>query len=410
VTEISGRIKASLSLLLCFVVSLFEGMDNVSMGLAAPKLGPEFHLSPAQIGLALSASLFGLMIGALVGGRLADRWGRKRVLIASISALGLFSLGTLLGREFGVLVLMRLLVGLGLGGAFPILIAIAAETSSPRLRATGISMVYCGQPLGAAIISLIIGLGGAGMDWRAVFYVGGLGPLVLVPVLACFLSEPDGFRAARIVTGANPDSKSVVKILFGRGKALTTLLLWASSIFTLFVVYLLLSWIPSLMVSKGLTRPQGAIISMTLNFGAAAGVLVFGAATDRGYRRQTIVAAYMALVLSLAGLVYFNGFPAMLAFGGLAGFFMLGSQLILYALAADCYPTLVRGTGVGAAVAFGRAGSAIAPLVGGAVLSAGYGAAAVLATAIPCVFVAAGAAVALLVHLGRMDQERIAAA
>ncbi len=382
--------------LLCLVTAIFEGADNVSLGLAAPRIARELGLHPAQIGLALSASLLGLMLGSFLGGRLADRIGRKRVLVMSMLTLGLFSLATTVARELNVLLTLRLLVGLGIGGAFPILIAMASEASSPGRRAAAIGLVYCGNPVGAALLSLLMSVLGAQVDWRVIFYVGGIGPLLLAPLLIAFLPESAAFRAARTqLSGSRPVAR-VGEVLFGEGRLAATVLLWVSCAFTLFVVYLLLNWIPSLMLGKGLSGPQGAMVAMTLNLGGAAGVLVFGTLVDRGYQKRAILGCYLVLLLALAGLAAFNAYAVMLLFAGFAGLSMLGSQLVLYSLAADYYPTLCRGTGLGAMVSVGRVGAVTAPYAAGILLSAGYNATAVLYTAVACVFIAAALATALL--------------
>lgn len=383
-------------LALCFLAALLEGVDIQSMGLAAPKLGPEFGLGPAQLGYAATASVFGLFLGAAIGGRLADRVGRKAVLIGSFTALGVFSLATTVTHDLTSLLAMRVLTGLGLGGAFPNLIAIAAEAAGPRSRSLAIAVMYCGMPFGGALAGLMVFFGGAALDWRAVFYFGGYGPLLLTPLLIVLLPESARFRAALAAKGAVANRPSVGEVLFGEGRFIATATLWVSFFFTLLVVYLLVNWIPSLMVAKGLTRPQGALVSATVNFGAVAGSLIFGRLMDRGHERAVVIVMYVGMAASLASLAVLNGVAMMLVAGAGAGFFAIGGQLVLYALAPRFYDTLIRGTGVGAAVSAGRLGSMAGPLMGGALLSAGYGANAVLAGAIPGMAVAAIAAVILL--------------
>ncbi len=396
----NGEPAAKRVFFLCLVTALFEGADNVSLGLAAPKIAHELGLAPSQIGLALSASLIGLMLGSFLGGRLSDWMGRKRVLILSMIALGLFSLGTTVVRGLDTLIALRFLVGLGIGGAFPILIAMAGEASTAGKRAMAIGLVYSGNPLGASLISLLMGLTGPGADWRGIFYVGGIGPLLLAPILALFLPESAAFREARSQQVQQVAAPRVGVVLFGESRVVATLLLWASCAFTLFVVYMLLNWLPSLMVAKGLTGSRASLVSMTLNLGGALGVLVFGALVDKGQQKVAIIGCYFALLLSLAGLAGLSSYTAMLISGGAAGFFMLGSQLVLYALATDFYPTLCRGTGLGAMVAVGRIGAVSAPFAAGLLLSAGYDATAVLSTAVGCVFVAAALAFFLLSRIG----------
>ncbi|MDP8984581.1 MAG: 3-(3-hydroxy-phenyl)propionate transporter MhpT [Pseudomonadota bacterium] len=399
--------SSTVAFFLCLITAIFEGADNVSLGLAAPRVAKELGLHPSQMGLALSASLIGLMLGSFLGGRLADWVGRKRVLIISMATLGVFSLATTVARGFTELLLLRFVVGLGIGGAFPILIAMASETSSPGRRAGAIGLVYSGQPLGAALLSLLVSLLGVTVNWRAIFYVGGFGPLLLVPLLMVFLPESTAFREARSKGAAHSAAaQSIGSVLFGQGRAAATVLLWVSCAFTLFVVYVLLNWIPSLMLGKGLNGPQGSMVSMTLNLGGAVGVLVFGAIVDKGFHKPAIIGCYLVLLLSLAGLAALSAYPLMLIFAGFAGLSMLGSQLVLYSLAADYYPTLCRGTGLGAMVSVGRIGGVTAPFAAGLLLSAGYDAKAVLSTAVACVFIAAALAVVLLAHAPPARLER----
>jgi AAHS family 3-hydroxyphenylpropionic acid transporter len=323
-------------LTLCLITALFEGADTVSLGLAAPQLARELALRPSQIGLALSASLFGLILGSFIGGRLSDQIGRKRVLIISMLALGVFSLATTIAPNVDILVLLRCLVGVGLGGAFPILIAFASETRRDAKRATAIGVVYSGQPIGAALLSLLMSVLGATVQWRTIFYVGGFGPLLLIPILFAYLPESLAFREEhRRSPQHSPTTARIRIILFGRATRAVTLLLWSCCAFTLFVIYLLLSWIPSLMIAKGLSAPQSAMVSTVLNCGGAAGVLLFGTIVDRGKQKGAILGCYFGLLTALTGLAILNGFYLMMMFAGFAGCFMLGSQLVLYSMASN---------------------------------------------------------------------------
>src|SRR5882757_6346291 len=161
---------------ICFLVALFEGLDIQSMGVAAPRLAPAFGLNPGQMGIVMSASTLGLMIGAAVGGWLSDRIGRKSVLIFSMAALAVFSSATTLAPGYPTLLVIRVLAGLGLGGALPNLIALVSEVAPQRIRVTALGLMYCGLPIGGATAGAIAA-GVSSADWRPIFYVGGLGPL-----------------------------------------------------------------------------------------------------------------------------------------------------------------------------------------------------------------------------------------
>ncbi|WP_223252189.1 MFS transporter [Paracoccus mutanolyticus] len=123
------------ALTLAFLAAVIEGFDLQAAGVAVPKLAPAFGLTPQQIGLFFSAATFGLIFGALAGGRIADAWGRRTGLVIALVAFGVFSIATAYTATFEQLVVMRFLTGVGLGGALPNLVNIAAESTDPANRA-----------------------------------------------------------------------------------------------------------------------------------------------------------------------------------------------------------------------------------------------------------------------------------
>ncbi|MEX3638683.1 3-(3-hydroxy-phenyl)propionate transporter MhpT [Paraburkholderia sp. BR14320] len=382
--------SGALTIGLCLIVALLEGVDLQSTGLAAPRMAREFHLAVAQMGWAFSIGALGLLPGAAIGGRLADRLGRKRVLMWSVALFGLFSLATAQVWDLNSLLAARFLTGLGLGAAMPNLIALCSEAAPPHQRNTAVGAMYCGMPFGAALAAVvgIISPGDAG--WRHIFYVGGLGPLLVLPLLALFMRESAQFVAARATTGARRDAAaSVTRALWQEGRAGTTIALWISYLGTLIVLYFLINWLPSLVLTRGLTRVQSGVVQMMFNIGGGIGAIVIAGMMDRMGRRRTVAGMYVGIVVALGALLSANG-GASMAWGGLlAGLFLVGGQSVLYALASSLYPTEVRGTGVGAAVAVGRLGSILGPLIAGQLLAIGQGASVLLGASIPLIAVAA---------------------
>jgi AAHS family 3-hydroxyphenylpropionic acid transporter len=372
---------------ICLLASLVEGIDNQSTGVALPRLVPEFGLSPSQAGMVAAASVLGLLIGAALGGRAADRIGRRKVLIASMLALGAGSLLTTVAPNYSILLLVRLLTGLGLGGAFPNLIAMCGEAVPARFRATAIGLMYCGMPLGGMAASATGLLPG---DWRPVFYLGGFGPLLVALVMVFSLPESQVFRR---ISAEEAELPPASRVLFGEGRAPATLLLWTGYFFTLLVLYLLLNWLPSLLIGKGLSRPEAFTASILLNLGGALGSAVFGILLDKGKGRWAACGVYLGLALSMAGLGAFHGVGPLIAAAAVAGFCVIGGQLILYALTPPYYPARVRATGTGAAVAAGRLGSLTGPIAAGALLGGGASAATVLSATVPGMVLALAAVV-----------------
>ena len=392
-TYVAEKPAVATTLALCFAIALLEGLDLQSVGVAAPRMAREFGLTVSQMGLAFGAGTFGLLPGAMLGGRLADRFGRKRVLIASVVLFGLLSIATAQASSFAMLVVVRVLTGIGLGGAMPNLIALSSEAVEPRARSSAVAAMYCGIPFGGVIASLIGVLLAGDTEWRHIFYVGGAGPLLLVPLLIGLLPES---RAYLDVAGTGAARASVAHTLFGGGRTPSTLALWISYFCTLIVLYFLLNWLPSLMAARGLDRTHVGLVQICFNVGGGLGALGIGAALDRMRAQRVVGGMYAGIVLSLAALAAAPGFASLAAAAFAAGMFVIGGQSVLYALAAIYYPTAMRGTGVGTAVAVGRLGSVVGPLAAAQLLAMGRSASVVIGASIPVTLVAAAAALLLI--------------
>ena len=368
---------------LCFLVALMEGLDLQAAGIAAQGMAAAFELDKLHMSWVFSAGIFGLLPGAFAGGWLADRIGRKRVLMASVGLFGVFSLATALAWDINSLLVARCLTGVGLGAALPNLIALTSEVAGPRLRGTAVSLMYCGVPLGAALAALI-GIADLAGGWQVVFYVGGVVPLLIVPLLGLYLPESQQFRN---VQGEAPIG--VVQGLFREGAALPTTLIWVSYFFTLMVVYILINWLPSLVIGQGFTGRQASWVMLALQIGAAVGTLFLGWVMDRLPAWALSALIYVGILVSLTALGLASHLPGMLAAGFIAGFFATGGQCVLYALAPHFYRPSIRATGVGSAVAIGRLGAMSGPLVAGKMLALGTGTAGVMLASAPGIVIAA---------------------
>jgi MFS transporter, AAHS family, 3-hydroxyphenylpropionic acid transporter len=387
--------RAFTTLLLCFITAMIEGIDLQSMGIAAPALGPEFHLTRQQLGMVVAASPLGLFFGAFIGGRIADLRGRKVALLLSTSVFGAFQLGTAWAAGFESLLVLRLLCGLGLGGAMPNLIALTAEASGGRNNILNVVITIAGMPVGGTVASLIGFAAGPHGDWRLVFYVGGIAPLLLAPVIAVALPESPLFRAVQALASGTRDSISTV--LFRGGRAAPTVLLWVAYFFTAFMTYLLLNWLPVLMGTRGFSKADALIIQILFNVGAAVGSVLLGWRMQRRPSRALLFICYAGLAASLILIAQIGkDLPIAAAAAALVGTFLLAAQYILYGMAPDYYGISMRGTGTGAAVAAGRLGSATGPYLAGVLLGSGASDAHVLEALLPVTAMAAAAAVGLL--------------
>ncbi|QLT45783.1 MFS transporter [Citrobacter freundii] len=351
--------RLTLTVGLCFLVALMEGLDLQAAGIAAVGIANAFALDKMQMGWIFSAGILGLLPGALVGGMLADRYGRKRILIASVALFGLFSLATAISWDFSSLVFARLMTGVGLGAALPNLIALTSEAAGPRFRGTAVSLMYCGVPIGAALAAAL-GFSGLASAWQTVFWVGGVIPL----------------------------------------------LLWLCYFFTLLVVYMLINWLPMLLVEQGFQPSQAAGVMFALQIGAASGTLILGALMDKLRPVIMSLLIYTGMLASLLALGTVSSLSGMLMAGFVAGMFATGGQSVLYALAPLFYSTQIRATGVGTAVAVGRLGAMSGPLLAGKMLALGTGTVGVMAASAPGILLAG---LAVFILMSRKSQMPIPA-
>ena len=388
--EKSDNKHAVITVAICFLIAVIEGLDIQAAGIAAAGIREHFGLDSSQLGVFFSAGILGLLPGALVGGRFADRIGRKKVLIWSTAVFAAFTLCTVWVNSFNTLLAVRFLAGAGLGGAMPILITLASEAVSPKNRGRAVGLMYCGMPVGAAILSLIAA-NEFGANWKNVFYLGGLLPIFVIPLMMLFLPESKEYLKAQNKTAAELAAapQGSFKDLFNSNNLLRTLCIWVSYFFTLMVVYIMLSWLPSLFMELGFTRKDGSTAQFYFMVTATIGTVILGMLTDRWKKAYVIVLMYGGI---LAGLLALNGASSlsqMYMAAALAGAFVIGCQGVLYAFGSIVYPTEVRGTGVGVASAVGRIGAMLGPVIAGQLLTAGFGAAGVITAAIPCIIISA---------------------
>jgi AAHS family 3-hydroxyphenylpropionic acid transporter len=363
-----AKSNSRITLVLCTAAALFEGFDNQSIGVAAPRITQEFVLTAGEKGLVFSAAAIGLTIGAAFGGRAADFLGRQRTLIASLLLFGSFSLVTAFATTATSFFIARLLTGLGLGGAMPNFIALSSEAAHPSRRLSATTIV-----------------------------MGGTGPIAVALLMMCWL--PDAPRPAKSPEDPAQTRQHVEGVwlaLFGSRRAPTTLLLWTAFFFTQLLLLLMLNWLPSLMIELGFTATQASWMAMCFNLSGSVGAVLLGRLHAGAHRRLWVILTYSGIALALAVIPAVGSTFVLAAMAcGFAGIFIVGAQLILFALAPLYYESPIRGTGVGASVAIGRVGSVVGPLFAGALLAGGGNSTSVLLGILPFVVVSGTASLAL---------------
>ena len=239
---------------------------------------------------------------------------------------------------------VRIAVGLGLGGAMPNLIAIAAEVTPHGRRTAVTTLVFCGMSVGGAASALFARYAPAGLDWRAVFVIGGAAPLLLAPLIGLILPET---RPAAAHEHQAHGLRGVTHALFGEGRVWATAALWAAYALTLIILYLMLNWLPMLAAAKGLAKADAPLAALAFNLASLIGAPLLGVLVDRGGMRWPMAAGYVGLVAVMMALSRAAGGGPILALSGLAGFLVIGVQFCLYGLAPSYYPAAVRGLAPG---------------------------------------------------------------
>ncbi|NLU17223.1 MAG: aromatic acid/H+ symport family MFS transporter [Serratia liquefaciens] len=393
ISEIIDNAKISpyqiLILTLCFLIVLLDGFDTAIIGYIAPALREEWQLLPAQLSPAFGAGLFGLLLGSLIFGPVADAIGRKRVLLASILIFGGGTLASAYTSSIESLTLLRLITGIGLGGAMPTCITLSSEYSPARRRMIMVTLSWSGFTAGLALGGMLAGQIIPAFGWRGLLLLGGIAPLLLLPLLAWQMPESARFMTAspkhadslrqvvERITGKNwagvtiidderpALTRSPISHLFIEGRAVRTLLLWVAFFCSLFVFYLLTSWLPSILKDTGYDIVHASRIGAMVPLGGTLGAILMALLMDRVGPYRVLALSYLGAALVIGATGYLMGDAYTLAVTVfLIGFGVAGAQNGLNLVSATLYPTAARVTGVSCAMASGRVGSIVGALLG----------------------------------------------
>jgi AAHS family 4-hydroxybenzoate transporter-like MFS transporter len=367
---------------LCAAVVFIDGFDAQVMGFVAPALSAELHIPRVALGAVISSGTFGMMFGALAFGPIADRIGRKPVLVICVLTFGIGSLLTTTATTVTALTAFRVFTGFGMGGAMPNAIALTSEFMPERSRSAIVMTMFCGFSFGSAFAGWVSAAVIRQLGWQAVFLVGGLIPLMLSIPLVAFLPESGQFlalkRAGRGGPGWGPRSKEEVfsvQQLFENGRGVVTLLVWIMFFMNLLNLWFLNNWLPLIMNDAGIRIETASLITSLFQIGGLFGSLAFAAVWGHRLSFRFLAVVYFAaaifiLLIGEAGASMSLLVPVVFA----SGVAVIGGQTASNALAAEIYPTAIRSTGVGWALGVGRVGSILGPILGGVLLTYGGGA------------------------------------
>ena len=380
---------------LSFLLMLVDGYDNISIAYIAPVLIKEWGIDKSALGPLFSAGLFGGLFGPPLFGYLADRFGRKFAVILGAFFFGLFTLAQVWANSLGSMMALRFIAGIGIGGVLPITVALNAEFAPRRIRASMTMLGFIGVTLGSALGGVVASRFMGSYGWQVIFWSGGFAPIAVGVLALLFFPESLKFlslrpaRRAELVrvlhklapgTVVSADTRFVLsdeanraefafKDLFEGWLAWITPLFWMANVISLLVFFFVNQWTPVLLASTGIPVDRAALATGLFMFGGFVGVLAIMRPVDRfGLIPVPIL---FAISIPAVGLIGFAGLSewAVMALMGVAGFCLIALQFGIIATESQVYPTYIRSWGVGSCFAFGRVGSVIGPLVGGALLA-----------------------------------------
>ena len=373
---------------------VFDGIDNQLLGIVIPTLMTEWHVPRSSFAPVVSLGYLGMMIGGMVAGLVGDRLGRRAGLLGSMIVFGVLTMAAAFADSPQAMGALRFLAGIGLGGAMPNAATLAAEYVPARLRPIAVTITIVCVPLGGTLAGVLGIQALPVLGWRNLFLAGGLVPLAAAIALRFILPESPQFLARRerrwpelagVLTkmGHTPApgtafvdplagksaQKASIGSLFGADFRRDTIALWGAFFSCLLAVYLGFSWLTTLLTGAGFDPATANTGIIAFNLGGVVGALAGGVAIARFGSRRAMLTMTLVAVAGAGGLAWMEitsaaSLMAIMAMLTLTGSMINGVQTTMYALAAHIYPTSVRATGVGAAVAFGRMGAVMTGFVG----------------------------------------------
>src|SRR3954447_5218451 len=366
---------------LCFCIVLLDGFDTAAIGYIAPSLIIEWGVEGPALAPVLSAALFGLAFGALSAGPLADRFGRKAVLVVSVLVFGAACLASAFSGGLTQLVVWRFVTGLGLGAAMPNAVTLMSEYCPDQRRATLTNAMFCGFPLGAAFGGFLAAWMIPQFGWRSVLILGGVVPLVLTLLLLLLLPESvrymvaESYPAERIrnvlrrisATAADaasfvmhektpaPQGKSSIGVVLSSSYVVGSVMLWVAYFMGLVIFYALINWMPILFRDTGMAPGTAALISALFPLGGI-GAILSGWLMDRLNANVIIAVCFALTAVAIYAIGRSTGTIGIMLVVLVAGTLMNTAQSSLPALAAAFYPTHGRATGVAWMIGLGRFG------------------------------------------------------
>ena len=387
-------------LLLCFLALFTSNFAFVAMGLTAPGMMTALAISKSQFGLAVSAAMFGFFLGAPGAGMSGDRYGRRWALASCIALMGLGSAATPLAAGLPQLLAARFVTGLGVGGILALGISLSAAAAGEGRSARAVAVIASGGSLGGVAAGLLVWAGRGALPWSSLFYVAAVLSFALLPVTPLALRAGTGDRGG--VQGAVRGR--ALEALFGQGRALLTLCLWAANFFTSLALNVLLAWLPTMMVERGLGISLAGMINTVVSLGCILGSLGLSVLLDRGRRRLLFLLVYGGMAAAVCAMALVETAQASVAAAAAIGVFVLGGQVLLFSVPAIVYPDWGRGAGTGWFVGIGRWGAILGPTGAGVAYTLGMTGDLILLAIVPGLALACAALLAAITRAAKLDR------
>lgn len=384
-------------IMVCFVLTMLDGFDVLAISFTAPSISDEWKIKAETLGWIFGAGLGGMMLGAMFIAPLSDIFGRRIMVLISLTviSIAMFMTGTV--TSVWQLMVFRLIAGLGIGSMLASLTSMAAEYSPLRRRNLTITFVSTGYPVGATLGGIVAAWIIPEYGWRTVFYAGGILTAAMIPIVLLYLPESlyflmekqprralqrmnkillklkqTEFQEMPAVNTSKKQARATVMSLLTTDRRSPTILLWLSFFMCFMTLYFLVSWIPKIVVDAGFPLEIGIYTGTAFNLGAIIGVVLLGYLSDKKGLRPLI---FWFLVVGAVLMVAYGISPTIVAvflvLYFLLGFFVDGGFAGLYAVAARIYPTEIRTTGIGWAIGAGRTGAIAGPVIGGLLIGVG---------------------------------------
>ncbi len=394
-SHMSGLQVAAVAI--CVFLNALDGFDILSISFASPGIASEWSINPAALGVVLGMELFGMAIGSIALGGMADRFGRRPTILFCLLLMTVGMYGASLVSTVNQLLVARFVTGLGIGGMLASTNAMTAEFANAKRRNLAVLLMAAGYPVGAILGGSVSTMLVQSFDWRAIFVFGAAATAFALVVVWIALPESIDYLATSRPANAlerinkllsrmgheqiarlpnvvdKPEGSSGLVTLLSPQLRTSTFLLTFAYFSHIMTFYYILKWIPQIVVGMGYEPSSAGAVLVWANVGGATGSVLLGLFANRfGLRRMLMVVLVLAFAMvTIFGIGYAN-LSQLALVAAITGFFTNTGVVGFYPLMARVFPADVRAGGTGLVIGVGRGGAALGPVFAGLLFAGGY--------------------------------------